>query len=85
MREIEIAPDGREMLRLHDNYGRLIVEADTTGMMFPVRCRHCNHVYDVGAVRVKQRYSDCDVWDCPGCHAEVDNRPLSGDIEDLYR
>lgn len=46
---------------------------DTTGMMFPVQCR-CGHVYDMGAVTVTGRFTDCSVWRCPGCGVDTDDR-----------
>lgn len=42
---------------------------------YPVRCRHCGHVHDAAKVQVVQRYSDCSVWHCPGCHVLIDDRP----------
>jgi hypothetical protein len=47
---------------------------DTTGMTFPVRCRHCSRVYDLGKVEVVARYTDCSMWRCPGCSILADDR-----------
>jgi hypothetical protein len=55
----------------------------------PVRCLHCRTVYDMAAVQIVQRYSDCSVWRCPGCRLQVDDRCLTGwggrrDIERIH-
>jgi len=52
--------------------------ADVSGMTYPVRCCHCSRVYDLGSVHVVQRYTDCSVWQCPGCKLQVDDRCDSG-------
>lgn len=54
--------------------GRVTYQPDTTGMWSPVQCR-CGRVYDRYNVTVTARYADCDVWNCPGCGAQSDNRP----------
>jgi hypothetical protein len=48
-------------------------------MMSPVRCRRCGKVYDLKAVEVVARYTDCSVWQCPGCNVQVDDRGEHGD------
>lgn len=47
----------------------------TKGMSYPVRCRFCSHVHDSAKVEVVARYADCSVWRCPGCKAQIDDRP----------
>lgn len=73
-----------------DGRGRVVLGADTTGMVTPVRCRHCGGVYDVGTVTVTDRYTDCSVWTAPCCNRVVDDRRGGawgglGDIEYLPR
>lgn len=58
-------------------YGWLETAIDTTGMSYPMRCKHCARVHDAGPVQVIQRYSDCSVWKCPNCGILGDDRPLS--------
>lgn len=48
--------------------------AATESMTSPVRCRHCRRVYDLGAVEVVARYTDCSMWHCPGCKILADDR-----------
>jgi len=71
-----------------DRYGHLRRRPDTTGMHFPVRCTHCDEVYDVGTVTVTARYSDCSMWESPCCHRQVDDRgpfwKSRPDVEKLY-
>ena len=52
--------------------------AQVAGMSQPCRCTHCNRVYDLGTVTVVQRYTDCSVWQCPGCKLQVDDRGETG-------
>jgi hypothetical protein len=47
---------------------------NVTGMLFPVRCAHRWGVYDMGAVEVTARYTDCSVWKSPCCGLTVDDR-----------
>lgn len=54
-------------------YGLLEVLRDTTGMFSPVRCR-CGEIYDLGAVTVTARYTDCSVWVTPCCRRQADDR-----------
>lgn len=60
------APDDRGILRF--------TAAHTEAMRWPIQCR-CGKVYDIGRVEVTARYADCDMWNCPGCGAQSDNRP----------
>lgn len=60
-----------------DRFGNVIDEPDTTGMMNPVRCR-CGQVYDLCAVTVLARYSDCTVFTTPCCRRRADDRPWKG-------
>lgn len=50
----------------------------TEGMHFPVRCTWCGGVYDVGAVEVTARYTDCSMWKAPCCGRQVDDRGDTG-------
>lgn len=67
---------------MSDIYGRWenrVAPEAIAGMMFPVRCTHCDHVYDLASVTVLQRYADCSVWQCPGsCRLQVDDRGETG-------
>lgn len=47
-------------------------------MSSPVRCTHCGKIYDMAAVTVEARYTDCSVWKCPHCRATVDDRGETG-------
>lgn len=47
-------------------------------MFSPVRCAHCNRVYDLGTVTVTARYTDCSVWNAPCCGRPVDDRGETG-------
>ena len=58
--------------------GRLITTADVTGMTSPVHCTHCGGVYDLAAVTVTGRYTDCSVWRSPCCNLTVDDRGETG-------
>lgn len=52
---------------------------DVEGMMSPVRCLRCYRgVYDLGAVEVTARYTDCSVWRTPCCRVTVDSRGAQG-------
>jgi hypothetical protein len=73
-----------------DMWGRLRPAPDTSGMFAPVRCTHCGGVYDMGAVTVTARYTDCSIWKAPCCERVVDDRaagwkPGRSDIEELRR
>lgn len=70
-----------------DIYGRSFERPDTTGMMFPVQCIRCGNVHDKANVTVISRYTDCSVWECPGCHTHVDDRPVGwgGSVKRLDR
>lgn len=49
--------------------------ADINEMMSPVRCLRCHSgVYDLAAVTVTARYTDCSMWRTPCCDALVDDR-----------
>ena len=52
--------------------------ADTAGMRAPVRCSHCCGVYDLAAVTVTGRYTDCSMWRSPCCDLLVDDRGETG-------
>lgn len=43
-----------------------------------VRCTWCGHIYDLGHVTVVARYTDCSMWNCPGCKTLVDDRGDTG-------
>lgn len=58
--------------------GRLIETPDTSGMSSPVRCTHCHNVYDLAAVTVTGRYTDCSMWWSPCCDLLVDDRYETG-------
>jgi hypothetical protein len=61
--------------------GRIVLaedHADTTGMRSPVRCTHCGGVYDLAAVTVTARYTDCSMWRSPCCDLTVDDRGETG-------
>ena len=62
---------------MSDIYGWPERVVDTTGMSYPMRCKHCSQVHDAGKVTVIQRYADCTVWKCPHCKFLGDDRPLS--------
>lgn len=47
------------------------------GMFKPVRCT-CGRIYDLGAVEVTARYSDCSVWKAPCCGRTADDRGETG-------
>lgn len=54
-------------------------DADTSGMRIPVRCTHCRGgVYDLAAVNVTARYTDCSMWRSPCCDLLVDDRGETG-------
>lgn len=62
-------------------YGEFVFpedHADTTGMRDPVRCTHCRGVYDLAAVKVTARYTDCSMWRSPCCDMLVDDRGETG-------
>lgn len=49
-------------------------------MMLPVRCMHCQAIYDIARVHVTARYSDCSVWTSPCCGVcGIDDRPWTRD------
>jgi hypothetical protein len=60
------------------SFHEMAAEADTAGMFSPVRCAYCPKVYDLGAVNVIARYTDCSMWKCPGCQRVVDDRGETG-------
>jgi hypothetical protein len=64
----------RTTFRWFGHYGYSRDIPDTEGMTFPVRCRHCSRVYDLGKVEVVARYTDCSMWHCPGCKILADDR-----------
>lgn len=68
-----------------DRHGMLREVPDTSGMIDPVRCRHCHTVYDTADVHVIARHADCSVWISPCCGRQVDDRLWKGlpDIERL--
>lgn len=39
-----------------------------------VQCSHCRAVYDLGHGKRIARYADCDVFEAPCCHRQVDTR-----------
>lgn len=49
---------------------------DVAGMMFPVECAFCGAAYDLGAVTVTARYSDCSCWKTPCCGRATDDRSV---------
>jgi len=53
-------------------------EVDTSGMRSPVRCTHCGGIYDLAAVTVTARYTDCSMWRSPCCDLTVDDRGETG-------
>lgn len=62
-------------------YGEFVFpedHADTSGMRSPVRCTHCRGVYDLAAVKVTARYTDCSMWRSPCCDQLVDDRGETG-------
>lgn len=61
----------------HDEWLEVPDPVNTSGMWWPVSCRHCGHVHDAGKVTVVQRYSDCSTWRCPGCDTLIDDRPVA--------
>lgn len=56
------------------------------GMTRPVRCAFCSRIYDLGAVEVTARYTDCTMWRTPCCNRLVDDRGESGwkSLQDYY-
>jgi hypothetical protein len=56
--------------------GSFVVEPDTSGMLSPVRHNTCGHVFDEAAAERIARYADCDIYRCPGCRGQCDNRPV---------
>lgn len=66
--------------------GRMVPLA-TEGMSAPYRCTRCGHIHDAGKVEVIARYSDCSVWRCPSCNAQIDDRPIGwgGSAEPVQR
>lgn len=58
--------------------GRIIETSDISEMTMPVRCTHCQGVYDLGTVTVTGRYLDCSVWRSPCCGLTVDDRGGTG-------
>lgn len=52
--------------------------ADISGMRIPVRCAHCQGVYDLATVTVTGRYTDCSMWRSPCCDLLVDDRGETG-------
>lgn len=46
-------------------------------MLSPVRCT-CGQVYDLAAVHVTARYSDCSMWNAPCCGRPADDRGETG-------
>lgn len=68
-------------MSIYDGYGwqdsprmRMAEMERIRAMSWPVRCTHCNRVYDGGKVTVIQRYADCSVWVSPCCRIQVDDR-----------
>src|SRR5581483_3810646 len=58
-----------------DPFGRFTdMAAGTEGMRYPVRCRWCSGVYDLGTVTVTGRYTDCSMWKAPCCGVTADDR-----------
>lgn len=56
-------------------FGRPVRWEDIAGMLHPMRCLRCYGVHDAATVQPTGRYSDCTVWRCPNCKAEIDDRP----------
>jgi hypothetical protein len=50
-------------------------ESGRVSSLFMRRCKWCGCVHDTGKVTVLARYADCSVWACPGCGAQIDDRP----------
>jgi hypothetical protein len=48
--------------------------AEIKGMNFPARCT-CGQIFDLGAAKVLQRYTDCSVFELPCCKRTTDDRP----------
>lgn len=71
----------------YDKYGIGRLQVSTQGMIWPVRCLHCDTVYDGADVEVLARYADCSVWKSPCCNRRVDDRQWKSlpDIEPLHR
>lgn len=66
----------RRLIPTVDSYGRITYEVDTEGMLSPVRHGSYGCVFDEADVKeVIGRYADCDVYKCPVCGREMDNRP----------
>ena len=40
----------------------------------PVRCNFCGGIYDLGRVKVINRYADCSEWLTPCCKRRADSR-----------
>lgn len=68
-----------------DIHGRLL--PDTTGMMFPVQHVLCGNIHDSADVKIISRWADCDIWECPNCGRQCDNRPIGwgGNVRKLYK
>jgi hypothetical protein len=65
--------NGRRIAPRFDN-----AEIDRIRDMFkPVRCT-CGQIYDVGAVEVTARYTDCSMWTTPCCKRTADDRGETG-------
>lgn len=69
---------GREFhaayIRANSGYYPYDTPPDTEGMTFPIRCRHCSRVYDLGKVTVTGWYTDCSMWKAPCCGVLADDR-----------
>lgn len=61
-----------------DIFGIVHETPDTKGMGTPVVCSHCGSVYDLQAVTVTARYSDCSVFITPCCNRRADDRSWVG-------
>ena len=68
----DLLDGGRFDWRLHQLHLERIQE-----MRKPVRCAHCNRIYDLGEIKEFGRNLDCMTWRCPGCKILVDDRPLN--------
>lgn len=59
---------------------------DVMKMISPVRCNHCNGIYDLAMVKVNHRFADCDQYTTPCCdykHADTRTWKSFKDFENL--
>lgn len=69
----------RRGIPVMDIDGRITYKPDTSRMLAPVRHVACGGVFDEADVKQRlARYADCDVYICPRCKRQMDNRPYGG-------